>query len=83
MKRNVHQNSLANLQHTGRRAVFGSKKKPRNVSLTEEGWNGIFQLAESSGCSSVSEFLEILGRGELKFSLDNNNHQNPLQPRNN
>jgi hypothetical protein len=68
MKRNVHQNSLANLQHNGRPAAFGSKKKPRNLSLTEEGWAGISEMAKAAGCSSVSEFMERLGRGELKIA---------------
>jgi hypothetical protein len=59
---------LANLQHEGRPTAFGTKKKPHNLTLTEEGWNGVLKIAEATGCRSVSEFLEKLGRGELNIA---------------
>lgn len=68
MGRGKHPNSLANLQHKGRPVVFEEKKKVRTVSVTQTGWDGVFQAAEASGCSSISEFLERLGRGEVKVS---------------
>jgi len=45
----------------GRIAKYG-KKKVREVSVTEEGWQGVLSVAHSVGCTSVSEFLEELGR---------------------
>lgn len=68
VNRGQHPNSLANLQHGGRPSVFEEKKKVRAVSVTQQGWNGISQMAEQYGCSSISEFLEKLGRGEVKIA---------------
>ena len=69
MKKNLHPNSIANLTYReGRPHIFGTKKKTHTISVTEEGWNGITQAAKASGCSSISEFIELLGRGELKVS---------------
>jgi hypothetical protein len=67
MKRGHHPNSKANLQ-AGRPTAFDEKKKVRAVSVTQQGWTGITEMAEAFGCSSVSEFLERLGRGELKIA---------------
>ncbi len=66
-----HPNSLANLTyHKGRKSNYGTPKSKRGVTLTDEGWNGIKVLAEQHGCSSVSDFLEKVGRGlvEVKAS---------------
>lgn len=57
-------NSLANLTyHKGRTSDYGTRKSKRGVSLTDEGWNGIKLLADEHGCTSVSDFLEKVGRG--------------------
>lgn len=69
MKRELHQNSLANLTHRdGRPPIFGKRKKQHSVTVTEEGWNGVVEVIEAAGCSSVSEFLERLGRGEVNIA---------------
>jgi hypothetical protein len=64
-----HPNTLANLTyHEGRPTIFDSPKKRRNVSVTEEGWKGLQPLMEETGCKSVSDLLEKLGRGLVKIS---------------
>jgi hypothetical protein len=64
-----HPNSQANLTyHEGRPKVFGVQKKKRNLSITEEGWEGLQPIIKELGCSSVSEFLEKVGRGQVKVS---------------
>ncbi len=63
----THPNSLANLKHDGRPLKRGSTKKPRRLSVTNEGWEGCQQLSLEVGLS-VSEILESLGRGELILS---------------
>ncbi len=66
-----HPNSLANLNYRGGRPkTFGSKKKVRSLSVTDEGWEGIQLAAEQYGCKSVSEFIEKWGRGEIDFSKE-------------
>ncbi len=62
-----HPNSLANLKHEGRPLKRGSAKKPRRLSVTNEGWEGCQQLSLEVGLS-ISEILESLGRGELILS---------------
>jgi hypothetical protein len=65
-----HPNSLANLTyHEGRPKLFDEGKKRRNLSVTEKGWNGLKSVADELGCSSVSDFLEKLGRGEVKVKV--------------
>ncbi|MDJ0719745.1 MAG: hypothetical protein QNJ54_36905 [Prochloraceae cyanobacterium] len=64
-------NSLANLKPGcgGRHKTFESEdKKKRNLSVTETGWQGSQLVVKKYGCKSVSEFLEKLGRGEVKIS---------------
>jgi len=61
-----HPNSLANLTyHQGRKSEYGTKKKTRGVTLTDEGWEHLKFLANQHGCSSVSDFLEKIGRGVI------------------
>jgi hypothetical protein len=68
-KPGAHPNSQANLTfHDGRPLAFGKQKKKRNLSVTEEGWEGLQPIIEELGCSSVSEFLEKVGRREVKVS---------------
>ncbi|MEM8505784.1 MAG: M23 family metallopeptidase [Cyanobacteria bacterium P01_D01_bin.1] len=40
-------------------------KRPCRVTVTEPGWQGARTAAIAAGCSSVSDMLEKLGRGEL------------------
>lgn len=61
-----HPNSQANLTyHSGRPKAFGADKKKRYLSVTDEGWEGASVAARAFGCSSVSEFLEKFGRGQV------------------
>ena len=66
MGRGQHQNSLANLRP--QKKIYEEEKKKRTLSVTESGWTGVAEVALSTGCKSVSEFLEKLGRGELKIT---------------
>lgn len=66
MGRGQHQNSLANLRP--QRKLYDEEKKKRTLSVTESGWKGVIELVEATGCNSVSEFLEKLGRGEVKIA---------------
>ena len=63
-----HPNSLANLNYRGGRPKsFGAKKKQRTLTVTEEGWEGLKPLIEELECKSVSDFLELAGRGLLEI----------------
>ena len=63
-----HPNSLANLNYRGGRPKsFGTKKKQRTLTVTEEGWEGLKPLIEQLECKSVSDFLEQAGRGLLEI----------------
>ena len=48
----------------------GNKKKVREVTVTDEAWLRLKQMAKHIGCSGVSEILEKLGRDELKLQLE-------------
>lgn len=61
----MHPNSLANLNRKGRAKVFDSDKKKRYLTVTEDGWSGTLKAAQLVGCSSVSDLLEKIGRGNL------------------
>lgn len=66
-----HPNSQANLNyHGGRPKAYGDEKKQRYLSITEEGWEGAQLAARQAGCTSVSDLLEKIGRGQV--SLDTN-----------
>ena len=65
-KQGEHPNSLANLIHSGRPKTYRAEKKQRYLSVTEEGWDGVKDVAKMVDCTSVSDLLEKLGRGELK-----------------
>ncbi len=68
MAKKIHPNSLANL--TGRpRAYINEQKKRRSLSITDTGWEGAQPIVRQAGCSSVSEFIEKLGRGQIDFKL--------------
>ena len=66
-KQGKHPNSLKNLTyHEGRKTKYGENKSKRGVTLTDEGWEGIRNLAIKHGCSSASDFLEKIGRGLME-----------------
>ncbi len=66
MSRGHHYNSLANLQP--RAKTYSEEKKRRTLTVTDSGWTGAVEVIEAAGCSSVSEFMERLGRGEVKIA---------------
>ncbi|WP_168166529.1 hypothetical protein [Moorena producens] len=45
----------------GRPSIHGERKRSYSVSVTQEGWNKLKEMALDSGLS-LSEFLEILAR---------------------
>ena len=57
--------SIKNLIHVGRPSIYDEPKKKRTLSITESGWQGITEAAKEAGCSSVSEYLERVGRGQV------------------
>lgn len=62
--------SIKNLIHEGRPSgedLYGEPKKKRTLTITESGWQGITGAAKEAGCRSVSEYLEMLGRGQVKL----------------
>jgi hypothetical protein len=70
--RGKHPNSQANLI-PGSDPRFGEPKKVHQVTVTPTGWDGLAALAKASGCKSISELLEKLGREGVKaLSSDTN-----------
>lgn len=64
-----HPNSLANLKKTeGRTPDYDSRKKRRNITVTDEGWSGFEKLAKKYGVSK-SDIVERIGRGEIKLQI--------------
>lgn len=66
----VTASSLANLElgrrpGYGRTPKYGERKKPRGITVTDSGWDGLQHLAQEEGVS-VSELIERIGRGLLK-----------------
>ncbi len=60
--------SIKNLIHEGRPSgsdIYGEPKKKRTLTITESGWQGITKAAKEAGCTSVSEYLEKIVRGEI------------------
>lgn len=67
-KRKVHPNSLKNLIHSGRPLTLGEPKKPRQLTVSETGWEGVLSIARELGCTGVSDLLERIGRFDLIVS---------------
>jgi hypothetical protein len=63
-----HPKSLANLVHNGRPPAYGTEKKQRYLTITEEGWEGAQAVVKEAGCTSMSDLIEKLGRGHLKIT---------------
>lgn len=62
-------NSLANLTyHSGRPKAYGTEKKQRYITVTEEGWEGAQDFAKAMGCTSFSDFVEKLGRKQIDLA---------------
>ena len=67
-KAGEHPNSLANLNREGRPKAYGSDKKQRDLSITEEGWTGAQSAVKTAGYASLSDLIEQLGRGHAKIT---------------
>ena len=62
-----HPNSIANLTYNGGRpATYGEVKKRRELTVTQEGWEGMQEVVKEAGCSSVSDLIEKLGRRQWR-----------------
>ncbi|MDX2231316.1 MAG: hypothetical protein NW220_16890 [Leptolyngbyaceae cyanobacterium bins.349] len=60
-----HPHSLENLSK--REPIYGEKKKRRELTVTDEGWEGAKQVAKEMGCSSLSDLIEKLGRRMIEL----------------
>ena len=65
-KRKMSPNSLENLKLGGGKPRYRERKKQRNISVSQQGWEGFHELAKSQGLS-LSEMIEKLGRGEFEL----------------
>ena len=65
----VHPNSLANLRNDVGGGVprYESKKKRRHLSVTDFGWQEAKKTIKSDLGVSVSEAIELIGRGEYRI----------------
>ena len=53
-------------------------KQPCRVTVTEPGWHGAKAAAIAAGCSSISDMIEKLGRGELSIITSDAIRLDPL-----
>ena len=60
----VNATSLNNLNRKGRITPYKGKKT-HEVSVTPEGWESATAVIKFAGFTSVSQFLEELGRGKV------------------
>lgn len=70
-KQGKNPNSLKNLIHEGRPSseqVYGEPKKQRTLTVTDSGWQGAVAAIKAAGYSSISEYLEKIGRGQEMLS---------------
>jgi hypothetical protein len=65
----MHPNSLANLKTNvgGNKPRYESKKKRRHLTVTTEGWEQAKAIIEEKLGLSVSEAIELIGRGECEI----------------
>ena len=65
----VHPNSLANLRNDvgGNKPRYSSKKQRRHITVTNEGWEQAKSLIKENLGISVSEAIELIGRGEYQI----------------
>ena len=62
----VNPKSLANLQF-GSNTSYSEPKKQRSITVTETGWLAVKERAGEVGVS-VSEMVELIGRGKFKLT---------------
>jgi hypothetical protein len=70
MKRKMHPNSLANLKREGKELTYGEPKRDRRLTVTPTGWEGAKAAVKEWGFSSLSDFLEQIGRGNVQIATD-------------
>ena len=64
----VHPNSLANLElSNGSEPRHGETKKKRNLTVTDTAWVAAKNDIKQQFNLSVSEAVELIGRGKLKL----------------
>ncbi|MBW4699946.1 MAG: hypothetical protein KME03_19010 [Aphanocapsa lilacina HA4352-LM1] len=82
MPRGRNPNSLKNLQCGRTLRTYGEPKVDRRVSVTATGWQGIRSVVQELGYSSVSEFLEEVGRRRApwQYTQINADEFDNLQP---
>mgnify|MGYP003467657542 FL=1 len=70
-QRGTHPNSKKNLSLTQGRPsaveIWGEATKTRAITATETGWKGVREAAIEAGYQSLSEFLEMAGRGVVSL----------------
>ncbi len=54
-------------------------KQPCRVTVTAPGWRGAKSAAIAAGCTSISDMLEKLGRGELAIITSDAIHLEPIR----
>lgn len=62
----VNPKSIDNLNRKGRITPYKGKKT-HEVSVSPEGWEGATAVIKAAGFTSVSQFLEELGRGNVSL----------------
>ena len=67
-KPTLNKDPLDNLIHEGRPTIYSQPKKQRYLSVTDEGWEGTKLLVKKLGCTSISDFVEKLGRRQFDFA---------------
>ena len=63
----VNPRSLENLRKDGRTPDYDEPKKKRELTVTDTGWDSAKQVIKAAGFTSVSQFLEELGRGNVSL----------------
>ena len=65
----VHPNSLANLRPgtSGTKPRYEERKKKRNLTVTDTAWCNAKESIKQTLGVSVSEAIELIGRGEFKI----------------
>ena len=63
----LHPNSLANLEFkNGSEPRYSEPKKRRHITVTNSGWDNAKSNLKAELNLSVSETVELIGRGKLK-----------------